>query len=249
MSMRYRILLSIILLLFCKISFAQEDYNSARSLSDVDYIVNLKLPSLDELLVAVQINPSVLEIDYMIKYSGREKRSRAREWLNYFAFNASYNYGVTNNYFMYQQTNVPIADTYSQTSQNYYFVGGGINLPLYHIFNYSNRVKQQKLYTEAQKQIRDQKMDEIKVMVVSAYFDAQAELSLLPHIIENMQLAQSQYDEAKLNFINGKIDKAILNDMKTNQYKIVQEFQKSITTLKRALYNLEIYTHKKIMNR
>ncbi len=103
---------------------------------------------------------------------------------------------------MYQQTNVPIADTYSQTSQNYYFVGGGINLPLYHIFNYSNRVKQQKLYTEAQKQIRDQKMDEIKVMVVSAYFDAQAELSLLPHIIENMQLAQSQYDEAKLNFIN-----------------------------------------------
>lgn len=237
------------LLLFCKFSFAQEDYSSVRSISDVDYIVNMKLPSLDELLIAVEKNPSVLEIDYMIKYSEREKKSRAREWLNYFALNASYNYGVTNNAFMYQQTNVPIADTYSKNSQSYYFVGGGINLPLYHIFNFPNRVKQQKLYTEAQKQIRERKIDEIKVMVVASYFEAQAELSLLPHIIENMQLAQSQYDEAKLNFINGKIDKAILNDMKTNQYKIVQEFQKSITTLKRSLYYLEIYTHKQIINR
>lgn len=247
--MIYRTVWIVILSLLCKIAFAQDDYSSVRSISDVDYIINMKLPSLDELLVAVEKNPSVLESDYMIKYSEREKKSRAREWLNYFAFNASYNYGVTNNYFMYRQTNVPVADTYSQNSQDYYFVGGGINLPLYHIVNFSNRVKQQKLYTEAQKQIRDRKIDEIKVQVIASYFDAQAELSLLPHIIENMQLAQSQYDEAKLNFINGKIDKAVLNDMKTNQYKIVQEFQKSITTLKRSLYYLEVYTHKKIINR
>lgn len=240
------------MLLFCSFTgFAQSDKPVVDNskLDEAKELSNITLPPLDEFFESARTSPYVTELDKNITINERELKSRKREWLTYLKLNASYNYGVTNSYLMYQETGIPSADKYAENANSYYILGAGISLPLYNITNFRNRLKQQEATIELQHDLLEQRYSDIKLKIVDNYFVAQSQINMIPHLMESINLANAQYEQAKIDFLNGKIAGDGLIVSKAQVVKAVQDFESSMSSLKQALYYLEIISNKKIINK
>jgi hypothetical protein len=180
-------------------------------------------------------------------HAWRDVVSARMDWLKWFHGDAAYSYGKYNSNMYYQQTNIPTANTYSNQNSSYYLVGGGVTINLYDIVNLKNKISQQKDgYYAAMYQYKAAYETALE-NINKAYQVLMADMPLLSQNIQFVKLAELTYEDAKLDFINGRYKTADLFDCHMQYYRAMQELSALIRDINTEVKYLELITDSRIV--
>lgn len=205
------------------------------------------LPSLDELFQRVKDNPSVLYRQHEVDYAWRDVESARMDWLKWFHGDAAYSYGRYNSNLYYQQTNIPTANSYSNQNSSYYLFGGGVTINLFDVFNLNNKIKQQKDRYYATQYQYESEYEQLLEKVNKSYYIILGSVPMLTHSIQWAKLAELAYEDAKLDFINGRAGTNTLFECETQYYRSTQELTAMIRDINTEVKFLELVTNSKII--
>lgn len=261
--MNRRILL-IILVLSCFTSvFAQQNKNNDKVKSEISFLSSydgmsllmddsseVVLPSLSVLIENSRNSAQVMYYQTQKDADDRELKSIRRKWMEYIKLSASYQYGVTNSFLMYQESGivVPPNDRYSNQSQSFYLLGAGLSIPLTEIFDRGNRIKKQKIVTKEKDYQAQMWHDEQAIKIIECYTQAMENIIMIKPLIEDYTIANAQYAVSEVDFVQGKLSIQELNKQKTTLAKSKYEMEKNKTTLLRNLLKLEVLSNTKIIS-
>lgn len=227
----------------------QNDFSNSSYIDSIAVkILNLRMPSLDELFAAAATTPAVKMMQFNEEMARRELKGEKRQWLSWIKGNANYSYGVNNTLLTYEVTGVPIADNYSNQAQSYYLLGGGIQISLYDIFNMRNRIKAKAAFYDAQRYATENSYDDQKKLIIESYFKAQGNIYGLRDVIEYLSMARSTYEGAKVEFLNGHITQSDLLEEKIRVQHALENYIELVATIGRDLYILETLSNTKIIS-
>jgi len=238
--------LCILISLFLAFSALNAQENEIAKLTPDDYS-RLQLPPLSILFENARESP-IVEY-YNIRREEQETllKTEKRRWLEFFKASAGYQYGKSG-VVAYSEDNVNLY-SYSDTEQSYYSVGASISIPFVDIFDRANRIKRQKLAMESTGMEMERWYDEQKLRIIEAYTSAEQFLSLLKIKIEGLAFANAQYKAAESDFISGRISTQELNTQKGYQVTAYTEYEQNRVYLNKALFELEVLSRTKIVNK
>lgn len=226
----------------------EEAYLNLSAMTPQDYI-DLKLPPLQTLLDNARTSPQMAFYENNVDMEARELKTVRREWMTYFKFNASYNYGSSD---LYNQTYIdngqPVINN-SGRRQNYWNVGGSVSIPLSGILNRRNKVKQQKKRLEQVENDLDRSFDELRLKIIETYSTVIEQLSSLESVTEAMTMAKTNYAGAETDFLNGKLDMQSLARQKSIEASSIRAYEEVRRALNSALLQLEVFTNTPIISR
>ena len=205
------------------------------------------LPSIDELFERAKNNPDVIYKKHEMDAVYRDIVTARRKWMQWISGNAGYSYGKYNTNLFYQQTNIPTADQYSEQASSYYLVGASAHISLYDIFNRGNLIKQAKSHYVAVQNMYRAEYEKIMEQVSISYNAVISDLPLLSHSIQWAKLSELALEDAKLNFINGRMDTDGLFKSMTQHYRAIQELSGLIKQINTEVKFLELATNSRIL--
>lgn len=225
---------------------AQE--NSVAEMTPEDYI-SLKLPPLDSLFENAKKNP-VIQIHDTKKEEGigllkKEKKS----WLKYLSVGAGYHYGIQAYTSGYSDSATPLYYQYNNNAMSYYNVGGAVSIPLDDLFDRKRRINNQKLLIKESELEKEQKLDELKQLIIELYSSIISNISVLKLKAEYMAFANAQYQVGESDFLNGKGDASALSSMKQIQINAASDYEINRATLNSSLLKLEVISRTPILKR
>lgn len=205
------------------------------------------LPSIDDLFERAKNNPDVIYKKHEMDAVYRDIVNARRKWMQWISGNAAYSYGKYNTNLFYQQTNIPTADQYSEQATSYYLAGGSVSINLYDVFNMGNSIKQAKSHYQAAQYIYKADYERIIEQVNTSYNTIISDLPLLSHSIQWAKLSELALEDAKLNFINGRMDTDGLFKSMTQHYRAIQELSGLIKEINTEVKFLELVTNSRIL--
>jgi outer membrane protein TolC len=236
--------LCILIPLFLTFSAIKAQENETAKLTPDEYS-RLQLPPLSVLFENARKSPIVEYYNIRREEQERILKTEKRRWLEFFKGSAGYQYGK-NGVIAYSGDNVNV---YSDTKQSFYNVGASLSIPLVDIFDRANRIKRQELAMKSTGMEMERWYDEQKLRIIEAYTSAEQFLALLKIKIEGLAFANAQYKAAESDFINGKINTQELNTQKGYQVTAYTEYEQNRVFLNKALYELEVLSRTKIVNK
>lgn len=216
----------------------------------MDDSTEILLPPVWTLIENARNSAQVLYYQTQKDADERELKSIKRKWLEYFKINASYQYGVTNSYFMYAESGValPPNDRYTNTAQSYYLLGGGISLPLTEIFDRRNRIKKQQIITKEKDYQAQMWHDEQAIRIIECYTLAMENIVMIKPLLEDYSLSSAQYAVSEVDFVKGKLSIQELNKQKTILAKSRSDLEKNKMSLLKNVLKLEVLSNTKIIS-
>lgn len=178
----------------------------------------------------------------------REIKSIKRQWLNFFKFNASYQYGITNGYMVYQETGIASNDRYSNQAQSYFLVGGSIALPLVEIYDRANRIKKQKLMTKEKDYQAQMWHDDQAFRIIDCYTQVLEYLNSLDQLLQDYTSSYAQYKVSEIDFVRGKMS---IQDLNRQEYLVARSrsaYEKARMMLIKNLLQLEVLSNTNIIS-
>lgn len=232
------------------INFGEFDGRNGATLQLEDSSI-IKLPPVEVLIENAKGSAQVMFYQTQKEIDERELKSIRRKWLEFFKLNGSYQYGITNSYFMYSESGVPYppSDKYTNQAQSYFLVGGGVSIPLLEIFNRGNRIKKQKLITKQQDYQAQMWHDDQALKIIECYSLAMENIVLIRPLLEDYYLSKAQFAVSEVDFIQGKLNIQEFNKQKTILVKSMVELQRNKMTLMKNLMQLEILSNTPIITR
>ncbi|MPN13912.1 hypothetical protein SDC9_161238 [bioreactor metagenome] len=91
--------------------------------------------------------------------------------------------------------------------------------------------------------------DEQKLRIIEMYTKAVKELSVLKLKAESLSFANTQFELAQQDFLNGNIRAGELSQIKSIQTDALETYENTRAELNKALLQLEILSKTKILNR
>ena len=226
-------------------SMAQE---GIESLSPNDYL-NLRLPPLDVLFENAKNSAPVEMYKAKMEEQASLLKTERRSWLKYFRFSSSYQWGLIGINSAFSDTNTPLFYQYSGARQNWYNIGASMIIPFDDFFDRSNRITRQKLATKATQMEMEKWHDEQKLKIIEMYTKAVKELSVLRLKAESLSFANTQFELAQQDFLNGNMQAGDLGQVKTMQMNALESYEQTKAELNKALLQLEVLSKTKILNR
>lgn len=226
-----------------------ESFETLVNLEDEDYDA-LKLPSLNTLLENAINSAKYKQYDGDILYAISQVKTARRRWQQWFRLYANFNYGNADMMAMqYVESGYPIWN-YQNTNQQqkYWTVGASFSLPFNDIFNYNNRVKEEKARLMKFEGQRAAALEEVKLNIVNLYVEILKELELFKVNSENLAAAEAQYAISEADFINGAISVHDLFIMKNYHSGAQLSYAECKARLNEALLSLEIVTNTPIVS-
>ncbi len=218
--------------------------------NSIQNLLELQLPPLDTLFRGASKSSMVQFYDYRMEGQELILKTEKRKWLEYFSLAGSYQYGVIAiSSFMDIGENYPLIYQYSGSEQGFYNIGASFRLPLDRLFDRRNRIKQQKLKIKETLEEREMWYDEQKMKIIELYTKAQEMLNNLQSVIEYKSLAESQYEIAQNDYVNGATTAQALNSAKGAHVQSVMQYERLLAELQSSLLKLEILSNTKILNK
>ena len=218
------------------------------SLSPNDYL-NLRLPSLEVLFENAKNSAAVDLYKVKMEEEASALKTERRSWLKYFKFNSSYQWGVMGINSAFSDTDTPLFYQYSGARQNWYNIGASLSIPFDDFFDRKNRITRQQLKTKATQVEMEKRNDEQKLRIIEMYTKAVKELSVLKLKAESLSFANTQFELAQQDFLNGNIRAGELSQIKSIQTDALETYENTRAELNKALLQLEILSKTKILNR
>lgn len=218
------------------------------SLSPGDYL-NLQLPPLDVLFENAKNSAAVDYYNVKMEEEASALKTEKRSWLKYFKFGSTYQWGLMGINTSFSDINTPLFYQYSGARQNWYNVGVSINVPFDDFFDRGNRITRQKLKTKATQVEMEKWHDEQKLKIIEMYTKAVKEFSVLRLKAESLSFANTQFELAQQDFLNGNMQAGDLGQVKTMQMNALESYEQTKAELNKALLQLEVLSKTKILNR
>ncbi|MCD8081098.1 MAG: TolC family protein [Bacteroides sp.] len=213
-----------------------------------DY-ANLSLPPLSLLYENARQTP-IYEIERVKEQIERSfLRKERRSPLSFFSVRGSYQYGMFGTDVSYSDVYVPVISSYSTSAQSSYTIGAAVNILIDEIFDYTGRVRRQRLLLRVAKLEREAKFEEIQREIIQLYTTALAQLNVLKLRVESVILSGVQYDIAEKDFANGALDSSSLSMEKERQSQALERFENTKFELTKSLMILEIITRTPILKK
>jgi len=214
-----------------------------------DYYLNLQIPSLEVLFENAKNSAAVDYYKVRMDEEASALKTEKRSWLKYFKFSSSYQWGVMGINSAFSDTDTPLFYQYSGSRQNWYNIGASVSIPFDDFFDRKNRIERQQLKTKATQVEMEKWHDEQKIRIIEMYTKAIKELSVLKLKAESLSFANAQFELSKQNFLNGNIDTGELSQIKSIQMNALESYEQTRSELNRALFQLEVLSKTKILNR
>lgn len=213
----------------------------------LDDYERVQLPSLSIFLESVMEHPSVRIYEAKRDAANAELKIVKRKWLNYLRGVASYQYGKMVSVNGFSDTETPLYYTSNGISQNQYYAGVSLSLPLGDILSQKQNVRVQKSRLRQMEYEYAITIEERKLIILEAYNRVLEELSVLKAKAEAAALYNAQMKISEQDFINGKIDIISLSMERSRRSAALVTYQSGRVALQNAITLLEMLTNVKII--
>ena len=213
---------------------------------NVDF-ATLKLPPLSVLYANATSNPT---IKMMEKEKQLQKKLLAKEkrgWLSFFTARAGYTHGVTDNYGTITDVTTPIFYQYSGVEQDYWNVGGNVNIPLETLFDLGGKVKRQRIIAERAEYAKEQAYDQVKQQIAHLYVNILSNIETLKRSAEHLAIYKGATAMAEQDYRNRRGTIADLAELKRREFEANSSYENLRASINEQLLVLEIISHTPIL--
>lgn len=223
--------------------FDTDDMNGGEN---IDYST-FKLPPLGLLFENAKSNPTVEQLAREEEIQRELMKKEKKSWTEWIVGNASYSYGVMDNYGSSENVMTPIYYQYVGSKQHYWNVGARASVPLNHIFDYKGRVKRQRLSMEKAQLEKDIAYEQLKQNIATLYVRITNNLISLKTSSENAAAYKGAGLLTKEEFKMGDVTVRELAETKRWESSVTQEYQNLQMAITTDILVLEILTHTPII--
>lgn len=213
---------------------------------DIDF-ATLQLPPLSVLYANATSNPTVQMMEKEKQLQKKLLAKEKRSWLSFFSARGGYTHGVTDNYGTITDVTTPIFYQYSGVEQDYWNVGGNVNIPLETLFDLGGKVKRQRIIAEKAEYAKEQAYDQIKQQIAHLYVNILSNIETLKRSAEHLALYKGATAVAEQDYRNRRTTIAQLADLKREEFEANNTYQNLRATINEQLLVLEIISHTPIL--
>lgn len=215
----------------------------------LDDYERIQLPPLSVFLASVQDHPSVRIYEAKRDEANAELKVVRRQWLNYLRGIGSYQYGRMVSVSGFSDSDTPMYYTSNGISQNQYYIGVSLSIPLGDVISQKQKVRAQKAKFRQMDYEYAITVEERKLVILEAYNKVLQELAVMKAKAEAAALYNAQMKISEQDFINGKIDIIALSLERGRRSGALVNYQSGRVALQNAITLLELLTNVKIMKR
>lgn len=213
-------------------------------------LVNLKLPSLDELFEGAKKGPTVEFYNYRMEGEELSLKTERRRWLEYINLLGTYQYGVIGiNSYTDIGSDYPLVYQYSAGEQLWYNIGASARIPLDRLFDRRNRIKRQQLKIQETLKERDMWHNDQKLKIIQGYTVAIEMRNSLKITIEQYSFASAQFESIQRDYIMGAATAQMLGVAKSQQTQAFLQLERIKAQLYSSILSLEILSNIKIISK
>lgn len=223
--------------------FDTDDMNGGEN---IDYST-FKLPPLGLLFENAKSNPSIEQLAREEEIQRELVKKEKISWTQWITGNASYTYGVMDNYGSSENVMTPIYYQYLGSKQHYWNVGARASVPLEHVVDYRGKVKRQKLEAEKAQLQKDIAYEQLKQQIATLYVRITNNLISLKTSSENAAAYKGAGLLTKEEFKLGDVSVRELAETKRWESNVTQEYQNLQMSITTDILILEILTHTPII--
>ena len=213
---------------------------------NVDF-ATLKLPPLDVLYANATSNPTVKMMEKERQLQKKLLAKEKRSWLNFFTARAGYTHGVTDNYGTITDVTTPIFYQYSGVEQDYWNVGGNVNIPLESLFDLGGKVKRQRIIAQKAEYAKEQAYDQVKQQIAHLYVSILSNIETLKRSAEHLALYKGATAMAEQDYRNRRGTIAELAELKRREFEANKSYEDLRASINEQLLILEIISHTPIL--
>lgn len=206
-----------------------------------------KLPPLSVLFENARNNPSVsiLEKDRQLQKKLLTKEKKA--WMKFFSARGGYAHGVTDNYGTQTDVLTPVFYQYTGIEQNYWNVGGNVNIPIEELFDLKGKVNRQKILLEKAELTKDQAFDQLKQQIIHIYVTIESNIELLKEASHSLALFKGATIEAEEEYRNRKNTLSSVAQVKAREYETAAVYENIRSNIREQILILEIISKTDIL--
>ncbi len=216
------------------------------SIKDSISLQTLKLPPLNVLFENARNNPSIAILEKEKQLQKKILSKEKKAWMNFFDARASYYYGVTDNYGTQTDILTPIFYQYLGIEQNYWNVGGSINISLEELFDLKGKVNRQKINIEKAELTKEQAFDQLKQQIIHLYVTIETNIEILKGLLQNVALYKGITAEAEIDFRNRRSEISQFASAKSLENSAKEDVEKMRSNIKEQILILEIISKTEI---
>lgn len=253
--MKIRYLFFVLFLAVSPMMHAQEEQNQLqRGPASDSLMINLnvdfatlKLPPLSVLYANARSNPSVKILEKEKQLQKRLLSKEKKSWLGFFSARAGYTHGVTDNYGTMTDVTTPIFYQYSGVEQNYWNVGGNVNISFETLFDLGGKVKRQRLEVEKAELAKEQTYDQLRQQIAQLYVHILSNIETLKRSAEHLALYKGASATAEQEFRNRRTTIGDVAEIKRKEFEANSSFESLRAAINEQLLVLEIISHTPIL--
>ena len=213
---------------------------------NVDF-ATLQLPPLSVLYANATSNPTVKMMEKERQLQKKLLSKEKRSWLSFFSARAGYSHGVTDNFGTITDVTTPIFYQYTGVEQDYWNVGGNVNIPLETLFDLGGKVKRQRIVAEKAEYAKEQAYNQVKQEIAHLYVSILSNIETLKRSAEHLALYRGASAIAEQDYRNRRGTIAELAEIKRREFEANKSYEELRASINEQLLVLEIISHTPIL--
>ena len=213
---------------------------------NVDF-ATLQLPPLSVLYANATSNPSVKMLEKERQLQKKLLAKEKRSWLSFFSARAAYSHGVTDNFGTITDVTTPIFYQYTGVEQDYWNVGGNVNIPLETLFDLGGKVKRQRIIAEKAEYAKEEAYERVKQQIAHLYVSILSNIETLKRSAEHLSIYKGATALAEQDYRNRRGTLAELAELKRREFEANSSYEELRASINEQLLVLEIVSHTPIL--
>ena len=213
---------------------------------NVDF-ATLQLPPLSVLYANATSNPTVKMMEKERQLQKKLLSKEKRSWLSFFSARAGYSHGVTDNFGTITDVTTPIFYQYTGVEQDYWNVGGNVNIPLETLFDLGGKVKRQRIVAERAEYAKEQAYNQVKQEIAHLYVSILSNIETLKRSAEHLALYRGASAVAEQDYRNRRGTILELAEIKRKEFEANKSYEELRAAINEQLLVLEIISHTPIL--
>ena len=213
---------------------------------NVDF-ATLQLPPLSVLYANATSNPTVKMMEKERQLQKKLLSKEKRSWLSFFSARAGYSHGVTDNFGTITDVTTPIFYQYTGVEQDYWNVGGNVNIPLETLFDLGGKVKRQRIVAERAEYAKEQAYNQVKQEIAHLYVSILSNIETLKRSAEHLALYRGASAVAEQDYRNRRGTVLELAEIKRREFEANKSYEELRAAINEQLLVLEIISHTPIL--
>ena len=213
---------------------------------NVDF-ATLQLPPLSVLYANATSNPTVKMMEKERQLQKKLLSKEKRSWLSFFSARAGNSHGVTDNFGTITDVTTPIFYQYTGVEQDYWNVGGNVNIPLETLFDLGGKVKRQRIVAERAEYAKEQAYNQVKQEIAHLYVSILSNIETLKRSAEHLALYRGASAVAEQDYRNRRGTIAELAEIKRREFEANKSYEELRASINEQLLVLEIISHTPIL--